>query len=117
MKEEKPDCCIGASRVAKKHTSLKMATFKPMVIKRFKLISLGVALLLTIPLVAMLFSTEVHWTVGDFIVMAVLLFITGIGADLAYRTGKTPITKGILIAGAIFLLMLVWSTLAVGFPF
>lgn len=73
------------------------------------------ALLLVLPLVAMLFTDEVNWGPGDFLFAAVLLGGTGLLFELvirrshddAYRTGA------LLALATIFLL--IWSNAAVGF--
>lgn len=72
------------------------------------------ACLLAIPLIAMQFTDQVNWSVGDFIVMGALLFATGSAivvitrytANLAYRAGF------VAAIGTTFLL--VWTNLAVG---
>ena len=48
-------------------------------------VALGVALVLSLPLVAMQFTDEVVWTLGDFIVVGVLLTVIGVAIELALR--------------------------------
>jgi hypothetical protein len=48
-------------------------------------VSLGVALVLSLPLVAMLFTDEVVWSLGDFAVAGVLLAAIGVALELAVR--------------------------------
>ena len=70
--------------------------------------------LLAIPLVAMQFSSEVNWSVSDFILMGALIFGAGTvlvvmlrtAAHMAYRAGV------VMAIGTSFLL--VWANLAVG---
>lgn len=72
------------------------------------------ALVLLIPLVAMLFTSEVNWSVADFVFAAVLLLSVGIPLELAVRkTGDAAyrVAAGIAL-GAAF--MLVWANAAVG---
>lgn len=73
------------------------------------------AFLLTLPLIAMQFTSEVVWTPSDFIFAAVLIF-GALGAyeaavrwtpDVAYRAAL-----GMAVVGG---LLLVWSVAAVGF--
>lgn len=73
-----------------------------------------VALLLFIPLVAMQFTSDVQWTVFDFIVAGVLLLGTGLLCELVLRKVK-KLEYRIAICGAILLaLFLIWAELAVG---
>lgn len=82
--------------------------------KRFVLIMLGAAALLSVPFVAMSFTGEVKWGLFDFIVAGVLLFGTGLVIEAALR--MLPSLKLRLIAVAVILagLFLVWAELAVG---
>jgi hypothetical protein len=82
--------------------------------KRLSLIVLTVALLLTIPLIAMQFTTEVKWSVFDFIVAGVLLLGTGLLCEFVLRKVKTTKYRVILLGVILFVLFLVWAELAVG---
>jgi len=79
---------------------------------------LGVVLvtvaLLSIPLIAMQFSSEVNWSAGDFILMGALLFSIGMLVMLALRSAAhIAYRAGMLGAiGATFLM--IWANLAVG---
>jgi hypothetical protein len=44
-----------------------------------------ITVLLILPLIAMQFTNQVNWSVGDFIVMAMLLFGTGVLCEFAIR--------------------------------
>jgi hypothetical protein len=81
---------------------------------RLLFIIAGIALLLSIPWFAMQFTSEVVWTASDFIIMGILLTITGLSIELVLR--KVHSLRGrLLIAGAIlFLFLLIWAELAVG---
>lgn len=72
------------------------------------------ALVLMVPLVAMRFTDEVNWTLGDFVVAAILLFGTGAAYVLAVR--KVPSKKKrVLIGAALGLTFLfLWAEMAVG---
>ena len=48
-------------------------------------VAVGVALILSLPLVAMQFTDEVVWTLGDFVVGGVLLAVIGIALELALK--------------------------------
>ncbi len=63
-------------------------------------VALGVALVLSLPLVAMQFTDEVVWTLGDFIVVGVLLTVIGVAIELALRkAGNLAIAIGIAALG------------------
>lgn len=82
--------------------------------KRLIAIVLTVALLLLIPFIAMQFTTEVNWSLPDFMIAAVLLLGTGLMCELVLRKVKKTSSR-IAICVALFLaLMLVWIELAVG---
>lgn len=81
---------------------------------RFLIILFIVGALLLIPFIAMQFSSEVVWTVSDFIIMGILLMVTGLGIDLVLR--KVSSSKNRLIIGGIILAVffMIWAELAVG---
>ena len=81
---------------------------------RFLIILIIVGALLLIPFIAMQFSSEVVWTVSDFIIMGILLLVTGLGIDLVLR--KVSSNKNRLIIGGIILAVffMIWAELAVG---
>jgi peptidoglycan/LPS O-acetylase OafA/YrhL len=81
---------------------------------RFLIILLIVGALLLIPFIAMQFSSEVVWTASDFIIMGILLLVTGLGIDLVLR--KVSSSKNRLIMGGIILAVffMIWAELAVG---
>lgn len=70
------------------------------------------AVILMIPLIAMQFTNEVDWDETDFIIMGVLLFITGFVLDqINKRAGKNKMLIGIGVALAF---LFIWAHLAVG---
>lgn len=77
-------------------------------------IVLGVALLLLIPLVAMLFTREVNWTFFDFAVMGGLLLGVGLTCELVMRTIKNKDYQIGLLAVVLITFFLIWAELAVG---
>lgn len=82
--------------------------------KRLVAIVLTVALILLVPLVAMLFTDEVNWGFFDFIIMGALLLGTGLTCEFVMRRVK-KLEYRFLICGAILLgLFLIWAELAVG---
>ncbi len=75
----------------------------------------GAAFLLLLPLVAMRYTSEVDWTLSDFIVMGALLGGSGLVLELATRKANSlPYRFGVTVAVAASFL-LVWVNLAVGF--
>jgi len=72
------------------------------------------ALLLAMPLVAMGFTGEVNWGLGDFLVAGAMLALLGLAIDLALRAriARWGRTGAIVLALAAFLL--IWAELAVG---
>lgn len=77
-------------------------------------IALATGFILLIPLVAMQFTEEVNWDLGDFVVMGTLLFITGLAYEfLARNISKRAhrIAIGIVI---LVVVLLLWAELAVG---
>jgi hypothetical protein len=71
------------------------------------------AALLLVPLVAMQFSSEVAWTLADFIVAGVL--IAGTGLLYVVLAGRAGGTRRLLIGAALgAAFVLVWLELAVG---
>ncbi|MFY7910814.1 MAG: hypothetical protein ACOVO2_14705 [Emticicia sp.] len=81
---------------------------------RLTLIFSVAGLLLLLPLVAMQFTTEVNWSLFDFIVAGVLLFGTGGLIELSLRNIKTLNQRVLIIAGMLLVLFLIWAELAVG---
>jgi hypothetical protein len=69
-------------------------------------VALGVALILSLPLVAMLITDEVVWSLADFVVAGVLLTVIGVALELALKkAGNLAAAIGIAavgVAAAIF---------------
>jgi len=86
-----------------------MIIAKPKNIMRVALVTI---LLLCLPLVAMQFSDDVVWTLGDFIVAGVLLF----GAGTLYEVlgSKNPNFRFRIAVAVLAMLVLIWVSLAVG---
>jgi hypothetical protein len=77
-------------------------------------VALATAFLLLIPLVAMQFTSEVVWTLSDFVVAGVLLFGTGLTYVLVSRLGNTTTYRVAVGLAVMAGLLLVWANLAVG---
>ncbi len=82
--------------------------------KRLIGILCAVPVLLSIPLIAMQFTAEVNWTHSDFIIMGMLLLITGLAIELVLRIVKTAQNRFIVTAVVLFIFFLIWAELAVG---
>jgi hypothetical protein len=83
-----------------------------MPIKNILRIVFGMAVVLLIPLVTMQFAEGVNWTGSDFVVAGVVLFVTGLLLDVAWRKGGKYRIPGVLVIGFLFLWL--WAELAVG---
>jgi hypothetical protein len=80
--------------------------------KIFLWLALAVGLVLLVPLVAMRFSEDVVWSLGDFAFAAVLLYGTGALFILAARRfSRHRVILGVVIGAA---LLYVWAEFAVG---
>ena len=73
-----------------------------------------ILILLLIPLLAMQFTDEVHWTVFDFIVAGVLLFTTGLVIQFVLKKVKNTKHRILICVIILILLFLLWAELAVG---
>ena len=82
--------------------------------KRLIIILLAVPALLLIPIIAMRFTNEVNWTDFDFIVMGILLLVTGLTIEFVLRTIKSSAFRTILCLSILLAFILVWVELAVG---
>jgi hypothetical protein len=69
-------------------------------------VALGVAVILSLPFLAMQFGSGVDWSVGDFVAAGVLLAVVGIAIELALRrAGSVVLAIGIAsigLAAAVF---------------
>lgn len=85
-----------------------------MKISRLFIILIAAGILLPIPLIAMQFTSEVEWSFFDFLIMGILLIVTGLGIELALRL--VPSTKNRIIICGFFLgaFFLIWAEFAVG---
>lgn len=79
-----------------------------------KYVILLTAGILTIPLIAMQFTSEVNWTFGDFLIMGILLFSTGTAYVLISRVSSTLTYRLAVGTGIGTGFFLMWSNMAVG---
>ena len=73
-----------------------------------------VGLLLSIPLIAMQLTDEVNWSFFDFIIMGIMLSITGLALGIIIKKIKYHKYRNFLIAIIIMIFLLIWAELAVG---
>lgn len=73
-----------------------------------------VVVILLLPLLAMQFTSEVMWDMGDFIVMGILLFVTGALLECIIKMVSNLRYRIIGIVAAITLFLLIWAELGVG---
>jgi hypothetical protein len=63
-------------------------------------VALGVALILSLPMVAMLITDDVVWSLADFAVAGILLAAVGVALELAVRkAGNLAIALSIAVVG------------------
>lgn len=87
---------------------------KPPLGKSILTVFLVTGLILLVPLVAMLFTSEVDWDETDFIVMGILLSTIGLLYVAGSRMVKTRAQR-IAVGAVLFLVFfLTWAELAVG---
>ena len=82
--------------------------------KRFSILTFAPLALLLIPLIAMHYSDEVHWTLIDFAIMGVLLLVVGMWTQRVVKRVKSFPRRATYILFVILLFLLVWAELAVG---
>jgi len=82
--------------------------------KRLIIILSVATVLLLIPLIAMQFTDEVNWQVGDFIIMGILLYGTGLICELAFKRIKNLNNRYLVIVVILLIFFLIWAELGVG---
>ena len=82
--------------------------------KRLYIILAIIGVLLLLPLIAMQFTDEVNWGIGDFVMAAILLSVAGLACELMLRKVKKPVYRIALCGVMIVVIALVWAELAVG---
>lgn len=77
-------------------------------------IALITVVLLLIPLVGMQVSDSWNWTVSDFVIMGMLLFVAGLGVSAVVRKVQNRNHRLILVGAVLALFLYIWAELAVG---
>jgi hypothetical protein len=78
------------------------------------IVALGTALILSVPLIAQQFTSEVNWSVADFLVMGVLIFSTGLSYVLITRYVTDIVYKAAIVMALGSTFLMIWANLAVG---
>ena len=73
-----------------------------------------VGLLLSIPLIVMQLTDEVNWSFFDFIIMGIMLSITGLALGIIIKKIKYYKYRNIFITIIIMIFLLTWAELGVG---
>ncbi len=71
-------------------------------------------LLLLIPLIGMQFTSEINWSIADFILMGFLLLSLGFAIEFISRKISNKTNKLVMIAVFVIVFLLIWIELAVG---
>ena len=82
--------------------------------KRLVIFLALVAAILSVPLVAMLFTQDVNWNILDFAVAGSLLVGTALGIEYVLRRVQKSNYRILLAMSALLILILAWIELAVG---
>lgn len=81
---------------------------------RLSLILSSIVFLLFIPFVAMQFTNEVNWSPFDFLIMGILLLVTGLIIEFVLRKVYKLEHRLVLCGAVLFVFFLIWAELAVG---
>ncbi len=82
--------------------------------KHIKYILIIIVLLLSIPLIAMQFTSDVQWNIMDVIVAGVLLFGFGMGISALINSVKDKKRLVLYLIAFLLVFILLWIELAVG---
>ena len=73
-----------------------------------------VGILLLIPIIAMQLTDEVNWSFFDFLIMGIMLSITGLALGIIIKKIKYYKYRNIFIAIIVMIFILIWAELGVG---
>lgn len=71
-------------------------------------------LLLIIPILGMILSNEVNWSIFDFFVMGTMLLLLGLGINLVVEKIKSKKLRKVYILYIVIFFLIAWAELAVG---
>ena len=75
---------------------------------------MAIPFIMAVPLIAMLITDEVHWTLFDLLLSAGLLFMLAVCMEGVMRFVTTNTGKWIAGAAVVIIFLLIWAELAVG---
>lgn len=91
------------------------ATIASSLLSRWRILMWGaIAAIILIPAIAMQFTSEVHWTVADFVFAAVLLGGAGLAVEFATRASRSWAYRGGVVVALGAGVLLLWANGAVG---
>ena len=76
--------------------------------------ALSPLLLLFIPLIGNLFSNQVNWSLFDFIVIGILLVLTGLSIHFILEKVRNKTLRIVPIIFVIIIFLMIWAELAIG---
>ena len=79
---------------------------------RFKWIGIVILAILTLPIFGMIFTKEVHWTLGDFVLAAVLLIFSLMLIEYAAKRLTSNVMRLFVFSIIILGLIFIWTLLA-----
>lgn len=82
--------------------------------KRLAVLFCIISGILSVPLIAMLFTNEVKWNLFDFVVMGALLSCTGLAIEIVIRKVQKPVYRMALCVMVVLICLLTWAEMAVG---
>lgn len=82
--------------------------------KNILYIVLGTALILSVPLIAMQFTSEVKWGFSDFIIIGGLLLGAGLAYEFIASKVKNKTHRAVIAMVFVVAVLLIWAELAVG---
>lgn len=85
-----------------------------MINQRISVVLVVTGLILLAHFIAMQFTSEVNWTLGDFVVAGILLLATGLTLEFILRKVTRLSHRVLLVLSVLAVLALVWMELAVG---
>jgi len=83
-------------------------------LKKIPISSFYALTLLFIPFLGMQFSEEINWSIFDFLLMGVLLFVLSLGIHFILKKTLVLNLRILFISFAIVLFLFIWAELAVG---
>ena len=96
-----------------RNEGIKIQILYFLLIKMIKIFPI-VGILLLIPMIAMQLTEEVNWSIFDFIIMGIMLSITGLALEIIIKKIKYYKYRNIFILVTVFIFLIIWAELGVG---